>query len=119
MSQLLAGALLLLGQASQAEGRNFVRQEYVRTTFYTVRGITASGEYTRLGVAACSDWLPLGTRLAFSDGMVVTCLDRGLGGKYWDGWVDVWAPSYNWGVENVQEVYGDYSWVTVLDSYSD
>ena len=86
---------------------------YVRVTFYTLVGPMASGTYTHLGAAACSSWIPFGTELSFSDGMVVTCLDRGLGGKYWSSWVDVWAPSYLWGRVNVTEKYGDWTWVTV------
>lgn len=109
--------LVGLGLLSQVFGvPAAARQEYVRTTFYTLSGITSSGERTHIGVAACSDWLPLGTRLEFSDGFIVTCLDRGLGGTYWSGWVDVWSPSFSWGVENVRKSYGDYTWVTVLDS---
>ena len=88
---------------------------YARTTFYTLSGITASGEPTHIGVAACSDWLPLGTVLEFSDGFRVTCLDRGLGGQYWQAWIDVWSPSYSWGEQNVRQKYGDWSWVTVVE----
>jgi hypothetical protein len=91
-----------LGLLSQA-----FRREFVRVTFYTLVGITSSGQPTGFGVAACSDWIPLNTWLAFSDGMRVRCSDRGLGGQYWAGWVDVWAPSYLWGIENVQKKYGD------------
>lgn len=100
-------ALLLLSQQP--------RQEYVRTTFYTISGTTASGTRTHIGTAACSRWLPFGTRLQFSDGFIVTCEDRGDGDNYWKGWVDVWAPSYRWGRDNVAGCYGDYTWVTVLE----
>jgi len=86
-----------------------------RVTFYTLVGITTSGMHTGAGVAACSNWLPLGSVLEFSDGYRVTCYDRGLGGNYWKAWVDVWAPSYTWGVENVRNTYGDWAWITVVE----
>src|SRR5215831_16100411 len=104
-------SLALLGQV--------LRQEYVRVTYYTLVGVTASGEWTHTGVAACSDWLPLGTRLAFTDGFVVTCLDRGLGGKYWRAWVDVWVDGNDRGRREVTERYGDYTWVSVIGPGSD
>lgn len=91
------------------------RQEYVRVTYYTLPGTMASGNHVHLGAAACSRWLPLGTRLRLPDGWVVTCEDRGLGDRYWKGWVDVWAPSPGWGQRYVTGDYGDYAWVDILE----
>jgi len=88
------------------------RQEYVRVTYYTLTGITTSGDYTRRGVLACSDWISLDTELVFDDGFSGRCLDRGLGGKYWAAWVDVWVPDDYTGRVEVQQNYGDYTWVT-------
>ena len=107
-------ALLGLGLLLAAQTTDTTRQEYVRTTFYTLQGTTASGTRTHLGTAACSKWMPFGTQLEFWDGFIVTCEDRGDGDKYWEGWVDIWSPSHEWGVQNVQNCYGDYTWVTVL-----
>jgi hypothetical protein len=45
---------------------------------------------------------------------VVTCLDRGHGDWYWPAWVDVWSPSYPWGLLNIEADYGLYSHVSVL-----
>jgi len=89
------------------------RREYVRLTFYTLRGTMASGQYTRLGAAACSYGFPMGSVLMLPDGWEVTCLDRGLLGRG-TGWVDVWAPSLAWGRQYVTGDYGDYAWVSVL-----
>jgi hypothetical protein len=100
---LLLGALLLLATG---------RQEYVRVTFYLARGHMASGITTYRGAAACSYGFPMGTRLRFPDGWTVTCLDRGLLG-YDTGWVDVWAPSYAWGLRYIEGDYGRYAWVEV------
>lgn len=109
--QALLGALMALGVATSpvAAEEETLR---VRVTFYTLRGTMASGLQTRKDAAACSDWLPFGTQLMFPDGYVVTCLDRGLGGRIWntrsgwDAWVDVWAPSYAWGIRYVEGDYG-------------
>jgi hypothetical protein len=87
----------------------------IRVTFYTLRGKMASGVTTRKDAAACSKFLPFGTQLMFPDGYVVTCLDRGHGDWYWpDGWVDVWAPSYAWGINNVERDYGLWTTVTII-----
>jgi hypothetical protein len=107
----LAGALLLLAASS--------RSEYVRVTYYTLPGVMANGERVGLGAAACSRWMPLGTRLELPDGWVVTCKDRGLGDYYWKGWVDVWAPSREWGRAYVTGAYGDYAWVNLLEDGDD
>ena len=105
MAAVLGALMLLAG----------TRQEYVRVTYYTLPGIMANGERVHLGAAACSRWMPFGTRLELPDGWVVTCKDRGLGDRYWKGWVDVWAPSNTWGRANVTGAYGDYTWVTFLE----
>ena len=106
-------ALLLLACAVpvQAEASDEVD---VRVTFYVQRGVMASGEWTRKDVAACSKWMPFGTQLRFPDGYVVTCLDRGHGDWYWPAWVDVWSPSYDWGITNVERDYGLWTTVRVI-----
>lgn len=81
----------------------------VRITYYLPTGSPmASGRYPYVGAAACSYNYPLGTRLRFvADGWVVTCEDRGLLG--YEGWVDVFAPSDDWGRRYVRGDYGDYT----------
>lgn len=87
-------------------------QEHVRLTFYNIRGTMRWGEYTHLGAAACGRYFPAGTQLRFvQDGWVVTCKDTGYLGYYQ---VDVWAPSYAWGIENIEKAYGTYAWVDVV-----
>lgn len=115
LSALLALGLTSLPANAQEETLR------VRVTFYTLRGTMASGVYTRKDAAACSKWLPFGTQLMFHDGYVVTCLDRGLGDYYWnprrtghDAWVDVWAPSYNWGIQYVEADYGTTTTMTIV-----
>ncbi len=110
---LLAG-MLAFGICVDASHAQELRQEYVRVTYYTLRGHMADGALVHLGAAACSKWLPFGTQLRLPDGYVVTCQDRGLGDRYWAGWVDVWMPSIAAGRENVTRAYGDYTWVDVL-----
>jgi len=87
-------------------------REYVRVTYYTIRGPMASGIFTHKGAAACSYGYPMGSVLEFEDGWAVTCLDRGLLGRD-TGWVDVWAESLAWGRRYVAQDYGNYAWVTV------
>lgn len=115
----LLSALLALGLTSlpaKAEEETLK----VRVTFYTLQGKMASGADTRKDAAACSDWLPMGTQLMFEDGYIVTCLDRGLGGRIWnsrsgwDAWVDVWAPSYAWGLRYVEADYGTTTRMTIV-----
>lgn len=114
----IAAAVLALGMSAQAvpalaSDTDVLWSEYVRVTFYTLPGVMFSGQRVHKGAAACSDWMPIGTRLRFPDGFEVTCLDRGHGGRYWKGWVDVWAPSYGWGLRYVEGDYGLYTWVEV------
>ena len=87
-------------------------QEHVRLTFYNVRGTMRWGKQTHIGAAACGSYFPAGTQLKFKeDDWVVTCEDTGHLGAYQ---VDVWAPSYSWGIQNVEKLYGLYAWVTVM-----
>lgn len=105
----LASMCYVPGAWAQAEEP---RQEYVRVTFYTLRGHMASGIWTHLGAAACSYGFPMGTVLEMPDGWQVTCLDRGHLGRS-TGWVDIWSPSLRWGYNQIAGEYGDYAWVTV------
>lgn len=86
-------------------------QEHVRLTFYNLRGTMRWGKQTHLGAAACGSYFPAGTQLKFDDDWVVTCEDTGNLLRYQ---VDVWAPSYAWGIQNVERAYGTYAWVTVM-----
>jgi hypothetical protein len=90
----------------------------VRVTFYTLRGCMASSNkacnYTHSYAAACSRHYPFGTQLRFPDGYVVTCEDRGHGDWYWSEWVDIWAPTYTWGINNVEANYGIYTTVSII-----
>ena len=97
----------------QAHAQEEIRQEFLRVTFYTLPGRMASGAMVHEGAAACSAWMPFGTVLELPDGRQVTCLDRGLGDRYWRGWIDIWVPSYRAGLVNVEATYGTYSWVNV------
>jgi hypothetical protein len=101
-----------LARAQEVE--DFEWREYVRVTFYVLPGTMANGERVHHGAAACSNWMPFGTVLEFPDGFQVTCKDRGYGGRFWRGWVDVWAPSRAWGQQYVTGDYGDFAWVTVV-----
>lgn len=77
-----------------------------RITYYTFGGVTASGEWTHDGGAACSYDLPLGTTVHFvGTNMTVVCNDRGLLSSTW---IDVWAPS-GWPAA----VLGDYAEIEV------
>jgi hypothetical protein len=88
----------------------------VRVTFYTLTGIVRYGEpgdaTTRMCVAACSTNFPAHSILRFNDGFVVECRDTGLLGS--TGWIDIWAPSYAWGLAEVERVYGQRTTVEVL-----
>jgi hypothetical protein len=114
LRSLLAAAVLsasaLLPKVAHAEEEQW--QENVRLTFYIDRGVMRWGEITHLGAAACGSYFPAGTKLQFvDDDWVVTCKDTGRLARYQ---VDVWAPSYAWGIRNVEKFYGLYTWVKVL-----
>jgi 3D (Asp-Asp-Asp) domain-containing protein len=110
---LVAAALsasALLPSVAHAEEEQW--RENVRLTFYTNRGVMRWGEYTHLGAVACGSYFPAGTKLQFvDDDWVVICKDTGNLSKYQ---VDVWVPSYAWGIQNVEKFYGLYTWVKVL-----
>ena len=77
---------------------------WVRVTFYTLDGITASGAPVGPGVAACSYEFALGQHVLVwrQDGgaEVFVCLDRGLLGPMW---IDIWGrPDAPW-------TFGDYA----------
>lgn len=117
MTRAIAAFLLglALGAACITHGQEVPPdQVQIRVTFYTLRGVTASGGYTHKDAAACSHWIPFGTQLRFFDGYVVTCEDRGHGDWYWPAWVDVWSPSYAWGIANVERDYGLWTTVEVI-----
>jgi hypothetical protein len=114
MAILLVAVLLWpLPASAQVADEADYRQEYVRVTFYVIRGPMASGIVTHKGSAACSSGFPMGTKLEFKDGWQVSCLDRGRLGAG-TGWVDVWAESMAWGYRNVEGDYGRYAWVKVV-----
>lgn len=114
MRALLIAVLLFVWHPAQVHAE----PETMRVTFYTLRGVMYSGQYTHMGAAACSWRFPIGTRIVMSDGFVVTCLDRGLGDYYWPGyWVDIWVPSYYWGLRYVEGDYGAYDNVEILWPY--
>lgn len=83
----------------------------VRVTFYTDVGVTYSGGWTRYGVAACSWNIPMYSIIRFHDGRIVYCEDRGLLGS--SGWIDVWVPSYAYGLWNIEAVYGLWTVVAI------
>ena len=116
MRPILLATLLLVGATHVARAAEQWPPEQfaARVTFYTLRGVMASGLQTRKDAAACSKWMPFGTQLRFPDGYVVTCLDRGHGDWYWPSWIDVWSPTYSWGLLNVERDYGLYATVSVL-----
>ena len=90
----------------------------VRLTYYTLRGTMASGGTTGDGAAACSQWIPFGTRLMFEDGFEVVCMDRGHGDWYWnektgwEAWIDVWVPNHAAGLA-IERQYGIRTTLTV------
>lgn len=109
---LLIAAMLSIAPVAHADDDEGLWQENVRLTFYNLRGTMRWGKYTHLGAAACGSYFPAGTQLKFNaDGWTVTCEDTGNLGRYQ---VDVWAPSYSWGIENVEKAYGTYATVTVM-----
>jgi hypothetical protein len=119
VAELLTAASLFattLGQPAASPVDDGRRHEYVRVTYYTITGTMANQQHTHIGAAACSRWLPLGTVLELPDGWRITCEDRGLGDRYWDGWIDIWAPSRAWGNTNVTAAYGDYTWVSLIEA---
>ena len=111
-------ALLMCVQAPPAQAQSdsdyvqaISHQEYVRVTFYTTRGTMRWGKQTYFGAAACGSYFPAGSKLTFvADDWTVTCEDTG---RLQKAHVDIWAPSYSWGVKNVAAFYGDYTWVRV------
>ena len=111
----LCGADLLLGGLLLVSGMLPPQSHTVRLTYYLPTGnVMFSGVYPYQGAAACSWGFPIGERLRFPDGMVVTCMDRGLlgGGR---GWVDLFAPTHSAGESYVRR-YGRYTTVTVVSS---
>jgi hypothetical protein len=104
---LLLAAIVVGYAFSPPSHADEVRQAFVRVTYYSERGRMFDGELVHDGAAACSQWLPLGTVLEFSDGRQVTCEDRGHGDWYWAGWVDIW------GDQSINQVYGDYAYVSI------
>jgi 3D (Asp-Asp-Asp) domain-containing protein len=111
---LLAGALAFVLFATPVTAQES-RIEYVHVTFYTLQGKMRWGEYTYKGAAACGNYFPPGTQMMFPDGFVVTCKDTGSLGKTQ---VDIWAPSWQWGHDNVADTsvngYGEFAWVTII-----
>ena len=87
-------------------------QEHVRLTFYTLRGTMRWGNQTNMGAAACGNHFPAGSQLQFAtDNWTVMCEDTG---RLLSNQIDVWAPSYAWGVQNIARAYGDYTIVKVI-----
>lgn len=108
---LLVSAMLSIAPVAHADDDEGLWQENVRLTFYNLRGTMRWGNYTHLGAAACGSHFPPGTKLMFADGWVVMCEDTGYLGR---NQVDVWAPSYSWGIQNVEKAYGTYATMTVV-----
>lgn len=104
LAVVLGAAALLLPSRSEAEPAT------VRFTVYVDRGVMYSGYQTHWGAAACSWNYPIGTQLELPDGMVVTCLDRGLLGS--SGWIDAWMPDMAT-ARAYQAYYGEYTTATV------
>ena len=101
---VVLGAIALAVQAEQI---------VVTVSYYLPTGSPMfSGLEPFSGAAACSWNFELGTRLAFNDGRVVECLDRGLLGS--SGHVDVFVRSVAEG-RAVAAAYGSRTVVEVLD----
>lgn len=105
----LAGAALF-GAAFLVE-RASAETSTVRFTVYLDRGVMYSGYQTHWGAAACSWNYPIGTQLELPDGMVVTCLDRGLLGS--SGWVDLWVPDWP-AARAYQAHYGNWTTARIV-----
>jgi len=111
--RVLIAAALLTATAFPVHAEE--RQEYVRVTYYHLRGRMYDGEPVHRGAAACSSGqpgsgslaFPTGTILQLSDGLQFTCEDTGYGDYYWKAWIDIWTPSGGLG-------YQEYEWVTVI-----
>jgi hypothetical protein len=108
-----AGLLVVLAIGAALVGVIRVRAEpaTVRFTVYVDRGVMYSGYQTHWGAAACSWNYPIGTQLELPDGMVVTCLDRGMLGS--SGWIDAWMPDMAT-ARAYQAHYGNWTTATVI-----
>ena len=85
---LLAALLMLRGLGVPASVETFSVSAYTnRTGAPPYQGLTASGEYTRPGVAACGPSYSFGTFLLV-DAKWYVCADRG--GAITDGHLDLW-----------------------------
>lgn len=78
----------------------------VRLTYYNLTGRTYSGIPLYLGSTACSWNFSIGQRFRFTDGEIVTCIDRGILGS--TGWLDVWQQPV------MTSKYGQYATVEVI-----
>lgn len=70
---LLAAGLLLLPASAAASGPD---GELMFVTGYAEAGVTASGGWTTLGVAACPRWMDFGTQFVVDGIGLVVCADR-------------------------------------------
>jgi len=77
----------------------------VRLTYYTLGGVTASGERVHYGGTACSTNWRMGTRFLVA-GEVFVCNDRGILGS--SGWLDLWNR------RDIASKLGSYATVQVL-----
>lgn len=109
--RLLLLAVVLGAAAFLLPSRSEAATTTVRFTVYVDRGVMYSGYQTHWGAAACSWNYPIGTQLELPDGMVVTCLDRGLLGS--SGWIDAWMPDMAT-ARAYQAHYGNWTTATVV-----
>jgi hypothetical protein len=76
-----------------------------RVTYYLWTGHRmANGEWPHFGAAACSLWVPFGTRITLADGRTVTCKDRGRIDS--ELWIDIYVDSAEQGRREVAQRYG-------------
>lgn len=75
------------------------------------KGLMASGQYTRPGVAACGPSYAFGTLFILPDGTIVVCLDRGT--EITDKHLDIWMLTDPDGSETTALRFGRHT-LTVL-----
>lgn len=80
------------------------------TSYLPTGSVTYSGQWPYPGSAACSWNYPLYSRVTFSDGREVVCIDRGLLG--WSGWIDLYVTNWD-AVYYLRQLYGDWQEVII------
>lgn len=104
-------AYIWLNSPPPAHAAELWTEDVGPVTFYLPTGHPMrDGTMPYVGAAACGSYFPMGTQLVFEDGFQVTCRDTGYLARYQ---VDVFAPTYRWGLGAIEAAYGRYATVSV------